>query len=107
MRRAVFRIAISLAACAAATARAETFDSNLVQQGALTYQTNCQTCHGEDLLNNGTVSFDLRRLKADEHERFVNSVTNGKNAMPSWDGVLSDADLDALWAYIRTNANDK
>ena len=75
--------------------------------GERLYADNCSTCHGEDLQNNSTVAFDLRRLKADEHERFVTSVTQGKNAMPSWDGVLSDQDKEDLWAYIRANANDR
>ncbi|MDB5545706.1 MAG: cytochrome c like protein [Hyphomicrobiales bacterium] len=76
-------------------------------RGERLYADNCSTCHGEELQNNSTVAFDLRRLKADEHERFVTSVTNGKNAMPSWDGVLSDQDKEDLWAYIRANANDR
>ena len=75
--------------------------------GERLYSDNCSTCHGEDLQNNSTVAFDLRRLKADEHERFITSVTNGKNAMPSWEGVLSDQDKEDLWAYIREHANDR
>lgn len=39
-----------------------------------------------------------------ERPRFENSVLNGKNQMPPWKGVLKDADIDAIWAYIRTNA---
>ena len=50
--------------------------------------------------------FDLRKLKASERPRFENSVLNGKNAMPPWRGVLKEGDLDALWAYIRANANE-
>ena len=34
------------------------------------------------------VTFDLRRLRADEHSRFVNSALNGKSQMPPWRGVL-------------------
>jgi len=46
----------------------------------------------------------LRRLKADEHLRFVNSVQHGKNAMPSWEGVLTQEQIEALWLYIRARA---
>jgi mono/diheme cytochrome c family protein len=34
-------------------------------------------------------------------------VTNGKNQMPPWKGVLDSGQLDAIWAYIRANANDR
>ena len=50
------------------------------------------------------VAFDLRRLKADEHLRFVNSVLHGKNAVPSWQGVLAPPQLEDLWVYIRMHA---
>ncbi|HEU5276157.1 MAG TPA: cytochrome c, partial [Xanthobacteraceae bacterium] len=62
------------------------------------------TCHGDDLENNSGIAFDLRRLRADEHPRFVNSVLHGKNAMPAWDGKLSPDQIESLWAYIRANA---
>jgi len=74
--------------------------------GARIYQENCENCHGEALRNNSGASFDLRRLHADEHDRFVNSVFNGKNAMPAWRGALTASDIDLLWGYIRANAYD-
>lgn len=76
-----------------------------VRRGAKLYENNCSTCHGDDLQNNSGIAFDLRRLKADEHPRFVNSVLHGKNAMPSWDGKLTADQIESLWAYIRANAN--
>ena len=56
--------------------------------------------------NNSGVTFDLRRLHADEHERFVNSVLNGKNAMPAWRGALDTDKIEQLWGYIRANTYD-
>jgi len=73
-------------------------------RGERLYAKYCSNCHGDDLQNNSGVAFDLRRLKADEHARFVNSVLHGKNAMPSWQGVLAPPQLDDLWAYIRAHA---
>jgi mono/diheme cytochrome c family protein len=73
-------------------------------RGERLYAKYCSNCHGDDLQNNSGVAFDLRRLKADEHARFVNSVLHGKNAMPSWQGVLAAAQLEDLWAYIRAHA---
>src|SRR5438552_3113344 len=55
---------------------------------AQTYSEYCSTCHGDNLVNSG-VTFDLRRLKATERARFENSVRNGKNQMPPWNGVLN------------------
>jgi len=72
--------------------------------GARIYANNCANCHGDDLENNSHIAFDLRRLKADEHERFVNAVLHGKNRMPPWEGVLDAGQIEALWAYVRANA---
>ena len=36
----------------------------------------------------------------DGHDRFVDSVTNGKRNMPPWDDVLEPAEIEALWAYV-------
>ena len=79
-------------------------DDAAVARGGRLYDKYCATCHGDDLQNNSGVAFDLRRLKADEHPRFVNSVLHGKNAMPSWQGVLTPPQLEDLWAYIRAHA---
>src|SRR6202166_5449643 len=73
--------------------------------GERLYERYCATCHGDDLQNNSGIAFDLRRLKADEHPRFVNSVLQGKNAMPSWNGALTPDQIESLWAYIRAHAN--
>lgn len=77
-----------------------------VQKGEKIYNTYCYTCHGEDLVNSGQ-SFDLRKLKSTERARFENSVQNGKNQMPPWKGVITEQDMDFIWAYIRTKANDR
>ena len=82
-------------------------DDDAAARGERLYNKNCATCHGDDLENNSGIAFDLRRLKADEHGRFVNSVLHGKNAMPSWQGVLAPPQLEDLWAYIRANANQQ
>ena len=45
-------------------------------------------------------AFDLRKFPHDERERFMTSVTRGKNQMPPWGDLLKQEDLDALWAYV-------
>jgi mono/diheme cytochrome c family protein len=82
-------------------------DDAAAARGERLYNKYCATCHGDDLQNNSGIAFDLRRLKADEHPRFVNSVLHGKNAMPSWQGVLAPPQLEDLWAYIREHANQQ
>lgn len=94
-----------VAASVASIAPARAADAD-VKAGARVYQDNCETCHGEGLHNNSGVTFDLRRLHADEHERFVNSVLNGKNAMPAWRGALDTDKIEQLWGYIRANTYD-
>jgi mono/diheme cytochrome c family protein len=36
----------------------------------------------------------------EQRERFVNSVTKGKNQMPPWGGLLKPEEIEALWLYI-------
>jgi mono/diheme cytochrome c family protein len=81
-------------------------DEAKIEAGENVYNTNCQICHGEQLVNTGQ-TFDLRRLKDNERARFENSVRNGKNQMPPWKGVLTDEEINQLWHYIRANAYQK
>ena len=77
-------------------------EGSRVEAGAEIYAQRCAPCHGEDLHNvSGGWSFDLRRLRPDEHDRFVDSVTSGKDNMPSWYGILNSEEIEAIWAYIR------
>ncbi len=76
---------------------------NPAEQGRDLYETNCLTCHGPDMINPGTVSYDLRKFPADAKARFVNSVVNGKGqGMPAWRGVVTPPEVDQLWAYVLT-----
>lgn len=81
-------------------------EAQKVSAGERVYNNYCFTCHGENLVSSGQ-TFDLRRLRADERTRFDNSVLNGKGQMPPWKGVLSNQDIDNVWAYIRANAPAK
>jgi mono/diheme cytochrome c family protein len=81
-------------------------DAKKAAAGERVYTTYCYTCHGENLANSGQ-SFDLRRLRKDERPRFENAVQNGKGQMPPWKGVVSAEEMDLIWHYIRTLANDR
>jgi mono/diheme cytochrome c family protein len=75
-----------------------------VGRGERLYARSCSNCHGDDLQNNSGIAFDLRRLKPDEHARFVDSVLHGKRAMPSWQGAFTMDQIEDLWTYVRTHA---
>jgi mono/diheme cytochrome c family protein len=75
------------------------------EAGAAIYQDYCSRCHGAELHNTSGVTFDLRRLHANEHERFVNSVLNGKKDMPPWRGVLAREQIEDVWDYIRATVD--
>jgi cytochrome c6 len=77
-----------------------------VEAGAMVYGDYCSSCHGDQLRNtSGGVTFDLRRLKPDDHERFVEAVLNGKRQMPPWRGALEMDQIESIWAYIRATVD--
>lgn len=105
---AVIALAGILAPVPAASAQIVGWESDTakIAAGRIAYDSHCATCHGDDLVNTGQ-TFDLRRLGASDRARFDNSVRNGKNQMPPWRGVLADEEIDAIWSYIRANAERK
>ena len=80
-------------------------DQDQVAAGKNLYNSYCITCHGPNMVNFGTRSYDLRKFPENEKERFAESVLKGKNAMPAWGHILQNDDVDALWAYVLTRGN--
>lgn len=72
-----------------------------IEKGRTLYRRLCLRCHGPEMVG-GNNAFDLRTFPLDQHERFVNSVTNGKRAMPPWKGIISDDEIAHLWSYVGT-----
>ena len=94
---------LALAALLHASSGVHAAESDLVEQGRDLYADTCATCHGRDMVNAGTLAFDLRKFPRDDFARFRNSVLNGKNqAMPAWRDKITDEDLAALWAFVRS-----
>ncbi len=81
-------------------------DQAKVAAGETVFNTNCAVCHGDNLKSSGQFP-DLRRLTANDRAKFDTTVRNGRNQMPPWKDVLSDAEIDQIWQYIRANARDK
>jgi mono/diheme cytochrome c family protein len=105
----VLAIAFCCATAAAQKSKPQKFSAKQIQAGAELFEDNCSSCHGAHMADPGA-AFDLRTFPHDQHDRFVNSVTNGKNSMPAWGGLLKPADIEALWAYVvageKGNAKD-
>jgi alcohol dehydrogenase (cytochrome c) len=89
---------MSLAAGAAAQ-EPPPADAERVRQGAAVYAQNCAPCHGPRM-EDPQGAFDLRTFPRGQRARFVRSVTQGKGSMPPWGDVLSEAEIDGLWAYV-------
>jgi mono/diheme cytochrome c family protein len=86
--------------CTSASAEEKpSFPREQVTAGAELYAINCSPCHGTRMQDPGA-AFNLRKFPPDQHERFVNSVTRGKNQMPPWGDFFKPDQLEALWAYV-------
>jgi mono/diheme cytochrome c family protein len=90
---------LTLLLMTAPVAQAQDFASDQIRKGAELYAVNCSPCHGPRMQGSES-AFDLRKFPPDKRERFLSSVTRGKNQMPPWGDALSPDQLDALWAYV-------
>jgi mono/diheme cytochrome c family protein len=78
-------------------------DPATVAKGKALYTENCSHCHGFNMVNPGTITYDLRQFPHDQRPRFEESVANGKNGrMPAWGDLLGLEEIDAIWAYVLT-----
>jgi mono/diheme cytochrome c family protein len=99
-------LAVSLLGFARATAQSA--DPAQVEQGARLYADNCAVCHGAD--GQGRVGATLAKnwpsIRPDLTIREVIEKGVSGSPMPAWGaangGPLSEADIDALVAYILT-----
>ena len=95
-------LAVVAFSCAPATAQdpqQQNFTPQQLKTGAEIYARNCSPCHGARMLDPQGAS-DLMKFPRDQRERFVNSVTRGKNQMPPWGDLLKPEEVEALWAYV-------
>ena len=88
----------ALVACAAHTQ--PRFSADEIERGRVQFERTCAQCHGRNMVNPGTTSYDLRRFPVDDSERFFGSVTNGKGNMPSFRDALAREQMQLLWAYV-------
>jgi cytochrome c6 len=76
------------------------FSADDITAGSLQYNRTCAQCHGRNMVNSGTTSYDLRRFPVDQLDRFLLSVTKGKGNMPSFETALTPEQIKVLWAYV-------
>jgi mono/diheme cytochrome c family protein len=99
MKRAVLlTAAFAFAPAVAQSPAGEPFPPEQIRKGAETFAVYCTPCHGERMENPDL--FNLKIFPPDQRSRFINSVTNGKGAMPPWRGQLKPDDIEALWSYV-------
>ena len=102
MKRAIAIGCVFAFVCATAWAqksRPRNFSARQITTGAAIFARNCSPCHGAHMAD-PQGAFDLRTFPHDQHSRFVSSVTNGKNSMPPWGGLLKPEEIEDLWAYV-------
>jgi mono/diheme cytochrome c family protein len=93
--RRILAVLVAASVCSPALAQ----DAKQLKLGAEIYERNCSPCHGARMLDPQGAA-DLRKFPRDQRERFINSVTRGKNQMPPWGDLLKPEDVAALWAYV-------
>ena len=98
-------VTFAIAPVAGQNPSGEQFPPEQIGKGAETFAVFCTPCHGERMSN--PEFFNLKTFPPDQHSRFVNSVTNGKNAMPPWRGQLKPEDIEALWSYVVAGEKEK
>ena len=75
-----------------------------------TFDDKCAKCHGKDGRAKGLISkakgvrnlTDAKWQEDVSDERLFNSISNGRGKMPSFKKKLSEADINALVAYVRS-----
>lgn len=96
-----FGVVAALALMGASAGGEEGFTASQLRLGAEIFERNCAPCHGPRMQDPES-AFDLRKFPRNQHERFVNAVTRGKNQMPPWGDMLKAEEIEALWAYVIT-----
>ncbi len=93
-----------LLVCAYAALAQDAFNPQQVKSGSETYARHCAPCHGPRMADPEGAP-DLRKFPRDQRERFLASVSKGKNSMPPWGDLLKPDEIEALWAYVAAGGN--
>ena len=72
-----------------------------IERGSDLFNSNCSVCH-QNTNSQGSVP-DLRRMTPEKQAAFKDIVLHGllrSRGMPQWDDVFSEADVNAIHAYV-------
>ncbi len=78
--------------------------------GAAVYKSKCQTCHGPDgagsPVGKSLKVADLRSaaVQSRPDAELTQVISDGKNNMPGFKGTISDDEITAVLAHVRTFA---
>jgi mono/diheme cytochrome c family protein len=82
-------------------------------EGWRQYSVHCARCHGQDVLGN-PVAADLRKAAGpggpvESRAAFVSVVKTGRpqGGMPGFAKVLTDEQIDAIYAYVKGRADGR
>ena len=66
----------------------------------------CATCHTlSDAKSNGQIGPNLNQIKPDEI-RVLTAVTNGIGVMPSYQGLLTTEEIEAVSYYVSVSVDE-
>lgn len=73
-------------------------------KGSATYNTYCAGCHGQTGVSMmpGAPNFATRERMLQTDAQLLANIKAGKNAMPAFQGIVSDGDIMNVIAFIRT-----
>jgi len=98
--RALPLLVASMSACAAGGADEMALGKRLFQEGGGGGQPACAACHTlKDAGSQGEIGPGLDEIKPDA-QRVATAMRNGIGAMPSFQGKLSDAEIQAVAKYV-------
>ena len=74
--------------------------------GAATFKAKCAACHGADgtkaMPAMGVKPLTSPEVKAKSEAQLITAVTKGEGKMPAFGGKLSDDEIKAAVAYVRS-----
>lgn len=83
----------------------QAYDPDLAALGAVTYADQCSACHGDNGLGDRAIGApnltDAIWLYGGDADSLTTTISNARfGVMPPWGGRLSDADVNAVAAYV-------
>ena len=87
-------------------------DNTFIEQGEQIFSSNCAACHmggGNVIRANRSLKIrdlntHLEEYQQDPLEAIEHQIEVGKNAMPSYEGKLSEAEIIAVATYVELQA---